>query len=82
MFSNKQFKYQICQLIKVCFDFRLSYSKVYSIQIIMCVTFTNVTHKIWPLKIVSKHSSSPLTPMDFPIIINDTFYVNIKKIKI
>ena len=37
--------------------------------------------KMWPLKIISRNSLFPLTSKDFPITINDTIYVNIKKLK-
>ena len=41
--------------------------------------FTNITPKIWPLKIVSRDSLFLLTSTDFPIIINDTIYDTKKK---
>ena len=40
--------------------------------------FTIINRKIWPLKIVSRHSLFPLTSKDILITINGTNYVNTK----
>ena len=43
--------------------------------------FKNIIRKIWLFKKVSRDSLFPLISTDFPIIINDTFYIKTKQLK-